>query len=62
LTNRNLKTVFIINPLTPIDIYGMFQIKVTWTILFYILRVQKVKKQEAHGPRYSPHIIMKNVF
>jgi len=34
---------FIINPFTPTDLYGMFQIKV-WTIPFWIFRVERVNK------------------
>jgi len=31
----------VIQPITPTDLYGMFQIKV-WTIPFWILRVERV--------------------
>jgi len=33
-----------LNPFTPTDLYGMFQIKV-WTIPFWVFRVERVKHE-----------------
>jgi len=50
-------TVAIFSPLTPIDLYGMFQIK-TWTVPFWLLRVEIVYITGIHTVRFCHYSVI----